>query len=255
MNKSPMLKHAVESFEHGLEHYLDGSDKSKKFAILHVDQSIELFLKEKIVQLGKTIYKSDGTTLNLHESFQSLKDLKIYEQPRIEELHDLRNAIQHKGLIPDNDSTQFYIGIAYNFVKRFLPEELKIPFEEILSPKHKAVMEGIPLEKSDEIIAMFDNVLKSNASPSGKIMEGYTILTRVVNLTSDQTIGKVGFRRTLRKNARNCKVDLSEFKEYLDFVMKVRNQVVHSSHEPTKEEADIFLHMVGKILKKIKFIK
>ena len=39
-----MFVHASESFEHGLEHYLDGAERSRKFAILHIDQAIELFL-------------------------------------------------------------------------------------------------------------------------------------------------------------------------------------------------------------------
>ena len=72
MKQSPMFLHAVESFEHGLQHHLDGTTKSRKFALLHIDQAIELFLKEKVVRLGKSIYKSDGTTLNLHEVFKSL---------------------------------------------------------------------------------------------------------------------------------------------------------------------------------------
>lgn len=149
MNQSPMFKHAIESFEHGLEHYLDGSDKSRKFAFLHIDQAIELFLKEKVVQIGKSIYKSDGNTLGIHETFNSLKALSIPEQPRLEELHDLRNTIQHKGLTPDVGSTHFYIEIAYNFVKRFLNSELGSVPEDILSKKHMAFMEGQPLDGVD----------------------------------------------------------------------------------------------------------
>lgn len=51
---SPMFRHAIESFEHGLEHFLDGTDRSRKFALLHIDHAIELMLKEKCVQLGKS---------------------------------------------------------------------------------------------------------------------------------------------------------------------------------------------------------
>ncbi len=69
MKQSPMLKHAIESFEHGLEHFLDGTEKSRKFALLHIDHAIELLLKEKCVQLGKSIYRGDGTTLTIHEAF------------------------------------------------------------------------------------------------------------------------------------------------------------------------------------------
>ena len=117
LGRSPMLHHAFESFEHGLQHYIDGTEQSRKFALLHLDQAVELFLKEKIVRLGKSIYKTDGTTLTLHESFSSLKTLNIPERPRLEEVHDLRNTVQHKGLTPDHSSTEFYVKIVYEFVK------------------------------------------------------------------------------------------------------------------------------------------
>ena len=77
MKQSPMFKHAIESFQHGLEHYLEGSERSRKFALLHIDQAVELMLKEKIVQLGKSIYKSNGSTLSMHEALKSLKELKL----------------------------------------------------------------------------------------------------------------------------------------------------------------------------------
>jgi hypothetical protein len=100
LKQSPIFKHAIESFEHGLEHYLDGTEKSRKFGLLHIDHAIELLLKERCVRLGKSIYKNDGTTLTIHETFRSLSNsnVSVPEQPRLEELHDLRNTIQHKGL-------------------------------------------------------------------------------------------------------------------------------------------------------------
>lgn len=70
--QSPMFTHAIESFEHALEHYVDGTTRGSKFAILHVDHAIEPCLKEKAVSLGKSIYKSDGQTLSMHEKFNSL---------------------------------------------------------------------------------------------------------------------------------------------------------------------------------------
>ena len=36
---SPMLRHAFESFEHGLLHYLEGTELGRKFALLHIDHA------------------------------------------------------------------------------------------------------------------------------------------------------------------------------------------------------------------------
>jgi uncharacterized protein YutE (UPF0331/DUF86 family) len=245
MKQSPMFKHAVESFEHGLEHYLDGSDRSRKFAFLHVDQAIELFLKEKAIQIGKSIYKSDGSTLNIHETFKSLKDIDIPEQPRLEELHDLRNTIQHKGLNPDAESTRYYIEIAYHFVKRFLQDELIISIDDILSSKHIALMEGYPLKETIEAAETF-NLAQIAETPTAKIIIGFTALDKASKMLSDSKLGKVGIRLTLRKTATEFGVSKEKINTYLKAVFDIRNKVVHSQYEPTKKDAEIFLSNVKK---------
>ena len=46
---SPLFKSSIESLVHGLEHYLRSDTAiDSKFAILHIDQSIELILKERV---------------------------------------------------------------------------------------------------------------------------------------------------------------------------------------------------------------
>ncbi len=250
MKQSPMFLHAVESFEHGLQHYLDGTNKSRKFALLHIDQAIELFLKEKVVRLGKSIYKSDGSTLNLHEVFKSLDSLSIPEKPRLEELHDLRNVVQHKGLTPDVNSTQFYIETAYLFIKRFLETELETPITEILSREYRALMEMIPfpLPKRNEIIEALQKAQKES-EPSQKIMEGYTVLNQAVAVLSLQEVEKLSIRKTLRYAAKSQGADADIVKTYLNTIMRIRNDVVYTDHKATNEDATIFLSAVEELLK------
>jgi hypothetical protein len=246
--QSPLFKHGVESFEHGLEHYLNGSERSCKFAILHIDQAIELFLKEKVVQLGKTIYKSDGSTLNLHETFNSLKDLTIQARPRLEELHDLRNTIQHKGLTPDSGTTQFYVVVAYSFVKKFVESELDISPDQILSPKHRALMQGRPLDGSETVQQAFDHALKAS-SPSERILMGYTALNRAIALVEDTSLGKPGFRRAFRQMAKERGVAREHVESLLDAVLNLRNKVVHSAYTPSEADANSFLDSARRLLK------
>lgn len=243
-----MFVHASESFEHGLEHYLDGSERSRKFAILHVDQAIELFLKEKVVQLAKTIYKSDGTTLTLHETFNSLKDLGILERPRIEELHDLRNTIQHRGLTPDAGTTEFYIEVAYEFMKRFLPSELGVPFESVFSAKYRALMEGQPLPGSEIVAETLEKARKAQ-TPAERILTGYTALDRAASLVEDRVLGKPGFRRSFRKAASERGADLQKVSRLLDTIMSLRNQVVHTAYEPADRDAEVFLDSAVELLR------
>ena len=248
-----MFRHSIETFEHGLEHYLDGSEKSRKFALLHIDQSIELVLKEKIIQLGKSIYKTDGTTLNLHEVFKSLnKNLSIIEQPRLEELHDLRNTVQHKGLTPDPTSTKFYIEIAYSFFKRFLHEELSISIDDILPSNYRALMQDSfkpskPIEEKTEILSVLQEA-QNAGDLSAQVIKGYTVLNLVVKSIGEPVGSKVPFRLTLRQAAEKNGFSRAELEPYLTKIFTLRNAVLHSQCEPTKEEVEDYLNAVSKVL-------
>lgn len=250
MKQSPILNHAIESFEHGLQHYLDGTPRSRKFALLHIDQAIELVLKERAVQLGKSIYKSDGTTLTIHETFSSLKQLSIPERPRLEELHDLRNTVQHKGLTPDSDSTRFYVEVAYNFFKRFLDHELNTPLDQAIPTTYRALMEGQPVIETSEVITILQSALRAD-SPAEKILTGFTALNRLVDLISDPAITKSSFRGTLRKAAEARGVGYKELKLYLADIMRLRNEIIHSDYEPTDEEAQMFFSALEGVFKSV----
>jgi uncharacterized protein (UPF0332 family) len=127
-----MLRHALESFEHGLLHYLEGTELGRKFSILHIDLAVELTLKEKVARNGVSIFRKDGKIISVHEAYGALPSASIPERARLEDLHEFRNVVQHKDLVPDIHTTEFYIGEAYAFLKRFLREELGIAMESML---------------------------------------------------------------------------------------------------------------------------
>jgi hypothetical protein len=229
-----MFKHAIESFEHGLKHFLDSSERSRKFALLHIDQAVELLLKEKIVQLGKTIYKSDGKTLNFHEACKSLKDVEILQQPRLEELHDLRNSVQHKGLVPDSESTRFYVEIAYRFFKQFLSEHFETSIDKFITRQDRALIEELSLP-----------------SPVEKVIGGYTALNRIVNFFRDPDLGRMDFRSTLRGAAALRGVDPEELEQHLDTVLRLWDRIAYSDYIPAEAEVNRFLHAVEELLKRV----
>ncbi len=251
MTISPMLRHALESFEHGLEHYLDGTERSRKFAILHIDQAIELFLKERVIQAGKSIYKTDGTTLSIHEAFNSLKnEATITERPRLEELHDVRNIIQHKGFLPDQGTTKFYIEIAYEFAKIFLVDELKLSIDQVLSIQHRSLMEGTSIIKDTptEILATLETVKTSN-SPVNKILSAYTLLERAVTILP-HTLNKnekPNFKATLRNAALANGFKKEKFEKSFKSLMIMRGMIKGKAYEPTEKDAEGFIKSVANI--------
>ena len=77
----------METLDHGLWHFLRSETSTDmKFALLHVDQAIELLLKEKIRSAGKSIYKNPKETISIWGAYEILeKELgcKIPEKARL----------------------------------------------------------------------------------------------------------------------------------------------------------------------------
>jgi hypothetical protein len=129
---SPLLRSGLEVLEHGLWHFFrSDTSPDMKFALLHVDQAIELLLKEKVRASGRSIYKNPKETINIYAAYEILKELgvSIPERPDLELLHEERNNIQHKYASPLPEDAAFHIDKAIRFLKRFLLEELNVAIE------------------------------------------------------------------------------------------------------------------------------
>lgn len=133
---SPLLRSAFEVLEHGLYHYLRSTTpKDMKFALLHIDQAIELLLKERVRVGGQSIYKNPKETITIYGAYETLENkLKcvIPERPDLELLHEERNNIQHKYANPSADDAAFHVQKAMKFIARFVKEELKLELADFL---------------------------------------------------------------------------------------------------------------------------
>jgi hypothetical protein len=127
---SPLLRSALEVLNHGLFHFFRSNTAADmKFALLHVDQAIELLLKERVRSGGKSIYKNPKETISIYGAYDILlNELKVAipEKADLELLHEERNSIQHKYLNPSSDDASFHIAKAMGFIRRFVKDELKI---------------------------------------------------------------------------------------------------------------------------------
>jgi hypothetical protein len=104
-----------------------------KFALLHVDQAIELLLKERVRIGGKSIYKNPKETISIYGAYDILeKQLSVQfpEKANLELLHEERNNIQHKYANPSPDDATFHVGNAMTFIRRFVQDELKLDIKE-----------------------------------------------------------------------------------------------------------------------------
>jgi|SRR5271157_1308387 len=133
---SPLLRSAFEVLEHSLYHYFR-SDTSldRKFALLHLDQAVELMLKERVRKSGTSIYKNNKKeTISTWEAFEILanKGCNIPERADLELLHDDRGEIQHRYSTPSAETAVFHMENALRFTDRFLKDEFAMDIRTVL---------------------------------------------------------------------------------------------------------------------------
>lgn len=139
---SPLLRSAFEVLNHGLYHYFrSNTTTDMKFALLHVDQGIELLLKERVRLGGKSIHKPNNPkeTISIWGAYDILTkelNLAIPEKPDLELLHEERNNIQHKYANPNSEDAAFHVGNAMRFIRRFVKDELKLDIKEHVSSEY-----------------------------------------------------------------------------------------------------------------------
>lgn len=236
---SPILRHALESFEHGIFHYLDSTELGRKFALLHIDHAIELIFKEKVVRIGQSIYRKDGKTITIYEAYTILENgnVSIPEKPRLEELHDFRNVVQHKGLTPDLQTTEFYVNEAYQFVKRFLHEELTIELESYLPRPYIKAIEGIEEQVTSEIAKHFSEAetLFAIGTYESAVISAFVALERAIRskVKDGRPAPPMNLIRQLVEEGKITKDDLKKFSVVYD----LRNRAVHTSDRISKEQA------------------
>lgn len=137
---SPLLRSAFEVLDHGLWHFFRSTTTADmKFAVLHVDQAVELILKEKVRSGGHSIYKNPKETITIWGAYDILeKELgcTVAEKPDLELLHEERNNIQHKYSNPSSEDAAFHIDRAVAFLDRFVREELSIELSDYVTSEY-----------------------------------------------------------------------------------------------------------------------
>jgi hypothetical protein len=141
---SPLLRSAFEVTEHGLWHFLrSNTSLDMKLALLHVDQAIELLLKERVRRGGQSIYKNPKETISIWGAYEILEgklQCRIPEKPDLELLHEERNNIQHKYANPSPEDAAFHLENGVKFIQRFVKDELKLDLADFISSEF---LEGV----------------------------------------------------------------------------------------------------------------
>jgi hypothetical protein len=110
-----------------------------KFALLHIDQAVELLLKERVRAGGRSIYKNPKETISIWGAYDTLTNelrVAIPERPDLELLHEERNNIQHKYANPSPEDAAFHIEKAMIFIRRFVKDELGLDIAQFVPAEY-----------------------------------------------------------------------------------------------------------------------
>lgn len=163
-DKSPLFHSGTELLAHAIEHFAQNADRDKKLSVLHLANALELILKDKLLDLGESVYKNPKETKTIYAVFEDLEKLevRIPQKHILELLIDERNTIQHRfGSISDVMAA-YYVENVIDFFEQFLKAEygiqLKDHLRELLSDDTLQVIypedaaPGSPLDVAREVV-------------------------------------------------------------------------------------------------------
>jgi len=192
-DKSPLFVSALELLAHGTELYSMGHPNKYKFVILHLANSIELILKDCLIDHNVSIYKGPKETITIWGTFDELNKLGIVipEKPVIELLIDDRNTIQHRFGFPNGEAVFYYLEQVASFFVRFLEEQYKVKLTEALEP----------------------HLSKENLALIGLIPDDYSHLKKLYQISPEAAIQQAysAIEKKLRKE-----VPMSELRQRAD---------------------------------------
>jgi hypothetical protein len=178
-DKSPLFVSAMELIAHATELYTLDKPRKFKFVILHLANSIELILKDRLVDKGVSIYLPKMTqTLGIWEALDQLDKagIRVPERPVIELLIDDRNTLQHRFGFPDAQTVYFYLEQVVAFFKRFLKEEYSLDLAEVLKvhlSKEDLEILGLVEDKAGEEAAL-DKLFA--LSPASAVLQAFNLI-------------------------------------------------------------------------------
>jgi len=253
--KSPLFTSALELHAQAVELYATKRQRNFKFAILHLANAVELFLKDALLDLGQSIYRTPKETIGIWDAFRLLEQhgVTVPRKPHLELLIDDRNTIQHRFGFPDDQATFYYIDEVAKFLRQFLADRYSFRFEEeipnYLDAQHLPLI-GLAATPSVNLTAMLE------LSPATAVIEAYKDLeARLLSFASGKEEQlPPSLARRLLPRILNALVQAqyipNDASQNIEFLSKARNAAAHGRQPfDAKQAVDVYLDLVPKLEK------
>jgi hypothetical protein len=241
--ESPLFQSAMELVGHSLTHFNGRTELDRKLVILHLSNSVELLLKDMVLDSGESIYKNPKETIAIHGCVAILTDKKIAVPylNKLELLIDERNALQHRFGSPNELTTIFYMNVTLEFFRHALKNYYNQDFDELL-PQFTDEKDLIALrarEPSND--SELENLKKlAKLHPLGALLSAIAYLEKtLMNFGEKVGIGHQLFfptpisARYLESNGIELPAAL---RIRLENTRRLRNLAAHGRAEPTRDE-------------------
>lgn len=244
--ESPLFQSSMELLGHSFSHFNGSKELDRKLVILHLANSIELILKDLVLDAGESIYKSPKETVTIHGCIKTLqeKGTQIPYLNKVELLIDERNALQHRFGSPNELTAIFYMNIAIDFFKKILIDHYDQDFDETIDQfvEHKDLHAFRMREPNSD--TELENIRNfSGVHPLGSLLSAMTYFEKSIFKFGE----KVGIDNNLSRRPywvvvsprylERYGIELpADIKDDIDETRRLRNQAAHGRKDPTKDE-------------------
>lgn len=241
--ESPLFQSSMELLGHSITHFNGTSELDRKLVILHLSNSVELLLKDMVLDSGESIYKNPKETITIHGCIELLTTKKIAVPflNKLELLIDERNALQHRFGSPNELTAIFYMNVALEFFRSVVKQHYSQDFDELIAQfaDEKDLIALKMREPSND--SELENLKKlGKVHPLGALLSAIAYLEKTV-LQFGAKVG-VGDRYlpSLPVSARYLEINGIELpsglRDRLENTRRLRNQAAHGRAEPTRED-------------------
>ncbi len=267
--ESPLFQSAMELLGHSLTHYNGKNELDRKLVILHLANSVELILKDLVLDSGESIYKSSKETITIHGCLSALesKGVKLPFLNKIELLIDERNALQHRFGSPNQLTSIFYMNIAQEFFKEVLKKHYGLDYNEVIAQfADEQALAALKLSEpsNDQELEKLQELARLH--PLGALLSAWSYFERTTDAFLDSAGLAYGPRRPFymelsRGRLEKYGVDMpADLRAKIDTMRHIRNIAAHGHGEPTRDDVistiktieSIEKHLEGLDIEKIK---
>lgn len=261
--RSPIMRFALEVFEHALESYVSEKHRDRKLAVLNLAQVLELAIKAALVEKNVPIYEKDGArTINTHNAVTALAKLwameRIPMQARLELLIDERNAIQHRYGSVDEVTMDYHMQTAFTGLAEILQREFDADLQEwVRSNVDENIWRRVRfVEQGPPDVVLPSTAIVDARSATLDFVDGFSKYERAVREgVTEAGEDPATVRSTLDlvvKFLANIVPSPGELVTMVPEVYRVRNQVIHGHRDATQEEVGPLLRTLDDVVRTLR---